>query len=157
MNRFKLHQISSKLNPALLVSLQELDRSLPVNRLNIAEVKQITKEDEIRVTWLGHASVLVQLDGINVLTDPVFSERLTPAYVPVGMRRYRSCPCTVDELPNIDAVVISHNHYDHLDYKLVLVNYCCGCCCSFTSEMHCRISCTSLPLILLILLREVLQ
>ncbi|KAK0138276.1 N-acyl-phosphatidylethanolamine-hydrolyzing phospholipase D [Merluccius polli] len=68
----------------------------------------------LRVTWLGHATVLVELDGLNVLTDPIFSQRASPVQF-VGPKRYRGPPCTVEQLPRIDAVVISHSHYDHLD------------------------------------------
>ncbi|XP_049616667.1 N-acyl-phosphatidylethanolamine-hydrolyzing phospholipase D isoform X1 [Syngnathus scovelli] len=68
----------------------------------------------LRVTWLGHASVLVEMDGLNILTDPIFSQRASPFQF-VGPKRYRGPPCSVQQLPRIDAVVISHSHYDHLD------------------------------------------
>jgi N-acyl-phosphatidylethanolamine-hydrolysing phospholipase D len=66
------------------------------------------------VTWIGHATVLVQLGGINVLTDPVFSERASPVSF-VGPKRAQAPGLSLAELPRIDAVVISHNHYDHCD------------------------------------------
>jgi N-acyl-phosphatidylethanolamine-hydrolysing phospholipase D len=97
-----------------------MDKELPVQDLNIDEVRQPPADNRIRVTWLGHASVLVQMNGISVLTDPVFSDRCGPIVFPrlqFGPRRYRRCPCTVQSLPDIDAVVISHSHYDHLDYR----------------------------------------
>ena len=75
-------------------------------------------EDGIRVTWIGHATVLVQFDGVTVLTDPIFSERCAPTQM-FGPKRYRPTPCSIEELPKINAVVISHNHYDHLDYNSV--------------------------------------
>ncbi|KAG7271857.1 hypothetical protein CRUP_028229 [Coryphaenoides rupestris] len=68
----------------------------------------------LRATWLGHSTVLVELDGVNLLTDPIFSQRASPVQF-VGPKRYRGPPCTVEQLPRIDAVVISHSHYDHLD------------------------------------------
>lgn len=74
--------------------------------------------DDIQVTWLGHASVLVQMDGLNILTDPVLSGYCGPNQL-MSFKRYRPAPCAVDELPNIDAVCISHDHYDHLDLKTV--------------------------------------
>ena len=66
------------------------------------------------VTWIGHASALVQMGGLNVLTDPVFSERASPVSF-AGPRRAQPPGVLLDQLPHIDAVVISHNHYDHLD------------------------------------------
>lgn len=66
------------------------------------------------VTWIGHASTLAQLGGLNVLTDPVFSERVSPLSF-VGPRRHTPPALTPGQLPHIDLVLISHNHYDHLD------------------------------------------
>ncbi|QLY26302.1 MBL fold metallo-hydrolase [Bdellovibrio sp. KM01] len=68
----------------------------------------------LTLTWLGHSSVLIQMDGMNVLTDPVFSERASPVSF-AGPKRYGSLPLSVNELPAIDVVVVSHGHYDHLD------------------------------------------
>lgn len=65
-------------------------------------------------TWIGHASFLVQLGGLNILTDPVLSPRISP--LPwIGPRRIAPLGLDFDELPRIDVVLISHNHYDHLD------------------------------------------
>jgi L-ascorbate metabolism protein UlaG (beta-lactamase superfamily) len=73
----------------------------------------------LRVTWLGHSSVLVEIDGAAVLMDPVFSERLSP--VPfAGPTRFFPSPVAVEALPPLRAVVISHDHYDHLDRETVL-------------------------------------
>jgi L-ascorbate metabolism protein UlaG (beta-lactamase superfamily) len=73
----------------------------------------------LRVTWLGHSSVLIEIDGHRVLTDPVWSERASPLSW-VGPKRWYAPPIPLAELPPIDAVVISHDHYDHLDYPTVL-------------------------------------
>lgn len=72
----------------------------------------------VNVTWLGHSTTLVQFDNVTLLTDPIFSERASPFQF-MGPKRYRNCACNVSELPPIDAVVISHNHYDHLDIDSV--------------------------------------
>ena len=71
-------------------------------------------KNKIQVTWIGHATFLIQYKGKNILTDPVFSERTSP--VPfMGPKRYAPPALSIDELPPIDAVIISHVHYDHLD------------------------------------------
>ncbi len=69
---------------------------------------------EPAVTWIGHATLLVQIGGINVLTDPIFSQRASPLPF-LGPQRAQPPGLVLAELPHIDAVVISHNHYDHLD------------------------------------------
>jgi len=71
------------------------------------------------ITWIGHASMLVQAGGLNVLTDPVFSNRASPIQL-IGPVRAQPPGVAVADLPPIDVVVISHNHYDHLDRQSVL-------------------------------------
>lgn len=68
----------------------------------------------MRATWIGHATVLVQADGLNILTDPVWSEIAGPFGI-AGPRRTTPPGIDFDRLPKIDLVVVSHNHYDHLD------------------------------------------
>ena len=67
-----------------------------------------------RVTWMGHASFLLQCGGANLLIDPVFSEHCFPLPLP-GLRRRVALPCAFEDLPPIDVVLITHGHYDHLD------------------------------------------
>jgi N-acyl-phosphatidylethanolamine-hydrolysing phospholipase D len=71
------------------------------------------------VTWIGHATALVQSGGLNILTDPVFSERASPLQF-IGPRRAQPPGITLAQLPPIDVVVVSHNHYDHLDRDSVV-------------------------------------
>lgn len=71
------------------------------------------------VTWIGHASTLLQLGGLNVLTDPIFSERASPVSF-AGPKRAQAPGLLPAQLPRIDAVVVSHNHYDHCDEKSLL-------------------------------------
>jgi len=72
----------------------------------------------LRATWLGHSTVLLELDGLRVLTDPVWSERISPFGV-AAPRRFQPVPVAIDALPVLDAIVISHDHFDHLDYATV--------------------------------------
>src|SRR5881394_373824 len=67
----------------------------------------------LRATWLGHSTVLLEIDGVRVLTDPVFGERASPVKL-AGPRRFHRVPATIAQLPAIDLVVLSHDHYDHL-------------------------------------------
>jgi L-ascorbate metabolism protein UlaG (beta-lactamase superfamily) len=71
-------------------------------------------EGALRVTFVNHATVLIQLDGINILTDPIWSERASP-FSFAGPKRVRPPGIRFDDLPSIDAILLSHNHYDHLD------------------------------------------
>jgi len=68
----------------------------------------------LRVTWFGHSSTLIEMDGLNILIDPVWGERCSPSAV-MGPKRFHPNPLELSELPKIDLVVISHDHYDHLD------------------------------------------
>lgn len=76
-------------------------------------------ETGLRTTWLGHSTVLLELDGHRVLTDPVWSERISP-FGPASPRRFQPVPIPVTALPQLDAIVISHDHFDHLDHKTIL-------------------------------------
>ena len=73
---------------------------------------------EPTLTWVGHATFLLQVEGLNVLTDPVFSRRVSPFRF-VGPERLAPLGLTLQELPPIDLVLLSHNHYDHLDEAAV--------------------------------------
>jgi L-ascorbate metabolism protein UlaG (beta-lactamase superfamily) len=68
----------------------------------------------MRVTFVNHSTVLVQMDGVNVLTDPIWSERCSPVAF-AGPRRVHPPGLRFEQLPPIDVVLVSHNHYDHLD------------------------------------------
>jgi L-ascorbate metabolism protein UlaG (beta-lactamase superfamily) len=73
----------------------------------------------LRATWLGHSTVLLEIDGMRVLTDPVWGERVSPLAF-AGPKRFHPAPVEIERLPQLDAVVISHDHYDHLDYPSIL-------------------------------------
>ena len=80
---------------------------------------QTPPETGLRATWLGHSTVLVEIDGARLLTDPVWSARVSP-FRWAGPRRYQPVPVAIADLPPIDAVLISHDHYDHLDHATIL-------------------------------------
>lgn len=71
-------------------------------------------QGELRMTYVGHSTFLIQMDGINMLTDPVWSERCSP-FSWAGPQRFTRPGLRLEDLPPIDAVLLSHNHYDHLD------------------------------------------
>jgi L-ascorbate metabolism protein UlaG (beta-lactamase superfamily) len=85
--------------------------AIPTMRPDLARIARPPARGEgIRLTWIGHASWLVQMDGASLLVDPVLSERL-----PGLVRRNVASPLSFEQLPHVDAVLISHSHYDHLD------------------------------------------
>jgi len=84
-----------------------------------ADIKQLNNAlDSPRFTWIGHATVLVQYQGINILTDPIFGQRASPLSF-AGPKRITQPAIHIEQLPKIDFVLISHNHYDHLDQYTV--------------------------------------
>ncbi|WP_328954519.1 MBL fold metallo-hydrolase [Kitasatospora purpeofusca] len=91
--------------------------SHPVPTVRPAEGAEVAAEG-VAVTWYGHASALVEVEGTRVLLDPIWSERCSPA-AQVGPRRLHPVPVELEELPQVDAVLISHDHYDHLDMATV--------------------------------------
>jgi L-ascorbate metabolism protein UlaG (beta-lactamase superfamily) len=76
-------------------------------------------QSELRITWFGHSSLLVEIEGRRLLVDPVWSERCSPSRF-LGPKRFHPVPLPLEALPPLDAVLISHDHYDHLDYATVM-------------------------------------
>lgn len=72
----------------------------------------------LRVSWLGHSSLLLELDDVILLIDPLWGRRVSP-FSWIGSRRWYESPLAFDDLPEIDAVLISHDHYDHLDRETI--------------------------------------
>jgi len=103
---FNVHQHSSPSN------------SLPVNKLDI---KMLTADGEntLQFSRLGHSTVLIKMGSKIWLTDPMFSERASPVQW-FGPQRFHELPIEIADLPEIEGVVISHNHYDHLDYQSII-------------------------------------
>jgi L-ascorbate metabolism protein UlaG (beta-lactamase superfamily) len=69
----------------------------------------------LRATWLGHSTVLLEMNGWRVLTDPVWGPRASPTRF-MGPKRFQPVPVAMSDLPKLDAVLVSHDHYDHLDF-----------------------------------------
>lgn len=111
---------------------------VPENREGLAAIQTPdwgagAKPEQIKATWIGHSSFLIEMPsspppeeaaptgvdcGLCFLMDPVFCERMGPAQL-VGPRRFSPTPCSLEDLPLVDALCISHNHYDHLDIDAI--------------------------------------
>jgi len=76
-------------------------------------VYQVAPDSGLRVTWMGHSSMLVEIDGVRVLVDPVWDERASPSTW-AGPKRFFAAPVRLEDLPAVDVVLVSHDHYDHL-------------------------------------------
>ncbi len=85
---------------------------LPVERPHEAWASPVSSSG-LRITWLGHSTLLLESDGVRVLTDPVFGKRASP-FSFAGPKRFHATPARIEELPELTAVLLSHNHYDHL-------------------------------------------
>ena len=97
--------------------VREPPAPLPVVAVDKAALAAPLPSRGLRAFWIGHASTYVEADGVRFLLDPVFAERVSP--LPVGPRRFHAPPIALADLPPIDAVLISHDHYDHLDMDTV--------------------------------------
>ena len=94
--------------------------TVPVRKPNFLPSRSGPANNSLRATWLGHACYYVEYpSGLRVLFDPVFTDRCSP-FSFMGPKRYTEPPCMIRDIPIIDAVVISHNHYDHLSHPTVL-------------------------------------
>jgi len=91
---------------------------LPIMERQAAELAQLP-QDGLRITWFGHSTLLVEIDGYRVLIDPIWGERASPVSW-AGPKRFHRPPMALQDLPKLDAVILSHDHYDHLDYPTIL-------------------------------------
>jgi len=97
--------------------VREPPAPVPVVRVDAAALQAAPPASGLRAFWIGHASTYVEVDGLRMLLDPVFAARVSP--LPVGPGRFHAPPIALADLPRIDAVLISHDHYDHLDMDTV--------------------------------------
>lgn len=82
------------------------------------DFKENTSAYEVYVTWLGHSTLFIQMHGMNILIDPVFADRASPVSF-VGPERFSEPFIKPDELPELDIILLSHDHYDHLDMETI--------------------------------------
>jgi L-ascorbate metabolism protein UlaG (beta-lactamase superfamily) len=104
--------------PAMKDFLCGGERRVPQSPLPSLDPRDSWRRDaqsRLRATWLGHSTVLLEMDGWRVLTDPVWGPRASPSRF-IGPKRFQPVPVAMSELPKLDAVLLSHDHYDHLDY-----------------------------------------
>ncbi len=94
------------------------DHDLRVEKINPASLASLP-DTSTRITWLGHSSFLIETEGKKILLDPVFGLYAAPHPMLGRARFHREMPITIPELTDIDAVIISHDHYDHLDYPSI--------------------------------------
>jgi L-ascorbate metabolism protein UlaG (beta-lactamase superfamily) len=97
--------------------VREPPAPMPVVQVDAATLKAAPPASGLRAFWIGHASVYVEVDGVRLLIDPIFSAYASP--FEIGPRRFHPPPIALGELPPIDAVLITHDHYDHLDMHTV--------------------------------------
>ena len=90
----------------------------PLPSMNPLDVWTKKAGSGLRATWLGHSTVLIEIDGLRVLTDPVWGPRASPSRF-IGPKRFQPIPVPLKAMPPIDVVIISHDHYDHLDYSTI--------------------------------------
>jgi L-ascorbate metabolism protein UlaG (beta-lactamase superfamily) len=82
------------------------------------KVYQTPPKSGLRITWVGHSSLLIEIDGHRILTDPVWSDRVSFTKL-MGPKRFFQPPIALTDLPPLDAIIVSHDHYDHLDKKTI--------------------------------------
>ncbi len=92
--------------------------SQPLPSLNPLQAWSGKPWSGLRVTWLGHSTTLIEMAGLRILTDPVWGPRASPSRL-VGPKRFQPVPVPLRALLNVDLVIISHDHYDHLDYPTI--------------------------------------
>ena len=95
-------------------------RLAPEGEIPVNKITELPKADtdELTITWFGHSTALLQIHGMRILIDPVLSEYSSPVGF-MGAERMAEVPMTAEELPEIDILLISHDHYDHLDYQTI--------------------------------------
>ena len=108
-----------KLLPMYFSNRAEVEPKTPLGPFHTdASVYATEPASGLRVTWLGHSSLLIEIDGVRVLVDPVWEERASP-FQWFGPKRFFAPPLKLEELPAIDVVLVSHDHYDHMGKETI--------------------------------------
>lgn len=111
--------IAFKVLPLYLTNREERVPKEPLGPFRTdAAVYRTPPRSGLRVTWMGHSSMLLEIDGVRVLLDPVWDERASP-FSWMGPKRFFPAPLPLEELPALDVILISHDHYDHLGEQTV--------------------------------------
>lgn len=122
-NNAELNNTHTSLLAALKWQWKKPKRKASKQSINIECKEQLLNTNNCsQLTWIGHATFLIQYEGVTILTDPVFSERASPIKF-LGPKRATPPAIDISSLPKIDIVLISHDHYDHLDKNSVLELY----------------------------------
>jgi L-ascorbate metabolism protein UlaG (beta-lactamase superfamily) len=112
----------SKLLPILQEYITNKAENIPKKQLGPFKtdttIFNTPPENGLRITWIGHSSILIEIDGKRILTDPVWSSRVSFTQH-MGPKRFFDPPLSLSELPPLDAIIISHDHYDHLDKNTI--------------------------------------
>lgn len=95
------------------------EKRLTALKPDLLSGEALKKSKDFSVTWFGHSTLLIQMHGMNILIDPIFSERSSPFQF-VGTKRFSDLPMTIKQLPKIDVVLFSHDHMDYLDYDTIV-------------------------------------
>lgn len=116
----KFQNIENNLPVMTAKQSEKSDRLKPSERIKTKKWENVPngEKGELNVIWLGHSSSLVQLGNKNILIDPVLSEYSSPVSF-TGVRRFSDVPIDSEHMPYIDVMLISHDHYDHLDYETI--------------------------------------
>ncbi|KAJ2724831.1 hypothetical protein GGI07_001683 [Coemansia sp. Benny D115] len=110
-----LNQLSNQQQQQQQRLSAEIKSDLPACYAEYPE--QVNPQDTLTATWIGQSTCFVQMEGLNILTDPIFKRRTVYSWL--GPERLRPAPCQLADLPKPDVVLVSHNHFDHLDIDVV--------------------------------------
>lgn len=103
-----------KVGPRFFLESKSRSPQVPLGPFHTdARIYATQPRSGLRVTWIGHSTSIIEIDGVRILVDPMWDERASP-FRWIGPKRFFSAPLELKDLPAIDAVIVSHNHYDHL-------------------------------------------